>query len=131
MSGVPHPAIAPRKNGAALWHGVVFLTRLLVVDGEGLLLRRRAKAAFDAVGWRQLLIAETFPALLRVMNRDDRPAISRWPGRVENLPLWQAAVARVRGRDRRLVLLLRPSRKLMHDAVGHTTLLSRMSKAGL
>src|SRR6266542_193920 len=114
----------PRAAGDAcrLWR--LFSARLLVVNAEGRLLRGRRKAALDAFvhARHQHVVAEAFPALLRVVNGDDRPAVSRRPGRVEDLPLGQAPIARMHGRDRRLVLLLRSAGKLMHDAVRHLAL---------
>src|SRR5678816_300822 len=94
---------------------------LLVVNRESRLLGRHGKATFDALRHprHQYLVAEAFPALLGVVNCDDRPAIRRRPGRVEDLTFGQAAVARMHGRDRRLVLLLRRSRKLVDNAIGH------------
>src|SRR6266516_3487779 len=98
---------------------------------KGRLLRGRGKAALDAFvhARHQHVVAEAFPALLRVVNGDDRPAVSRRPGRVEDLPLGQAPIARMHGRDRRLVLLLRSAGKLMHDAVRHLALLPLMSRS--
>src|SRR6266496_4777887 len=71
----------PRAAGDAcrLWR--LFSARLLVVNAEGRLLRGRRKAALDAFvhARHQHVVAEAFPALLRVVNGDDRPAVSRRP----------------------------------------------------
>src|SRR6476659_6068715 len=102
----------------------VLLTRLLVVNREGRLLRWRGKATLDSFGHgrHQRLVAEALPALLRLVNRHDRPTISRRPGNVKDLPLWEAPVTRMNGRDRGFVLLLCPSGKPMHNAVRHRAL---------
>jgi hypothetical protein len=69
-----------------------FLARPLVVNGEGRLLRGRGESDFDVRTHDpdQVFVAEAFPALLRVVNRDDDPAVSRRPGCVKDLPLWKA-----------------------------------------
>src|SRR5262249_36768469 len=102
------------------------LARLLVVNGEGRLLRRDGEATLDALGHarHQCPVAEVLPALLRLVNRDDRPTLGRRPGCVEDLPFRQAAVARMDRRDRCLVLLLGRARELVYDAVRHGVLLS-------
>src|SRR6266516_5512111 len=63
----------PRAAGDAcrLWR--LFSARLLVVNAEGRLLRGRGKAALGAFvhARHQHVVAEAFPALLRVVNGDD------------------------------------------------------------
>src|SRR5207248_5776710 len=106
------------------------LARLLVVNLEAGLCRLRGEPAFDprAHGRHERFVAEALPALLGLVNGDDHPAVGRRAGRVEDLPLGKASVAGMDGCDRRLVLLLRPARKVMHDSVGHQWLLSDRSK---
>jgi hypothetical protein len=66
----------------------VFLACLLVVNGEGRLLRRHGEATLEALrhARHQYPVAEALPALLRLVNRDDRPAIFRRPRRDVVLP---------------------------------------------
>src|SRR3954451_14378939 len=61
----------------------------------------------------QNVVAELLPALLRVVNRHDRPAAVRCTGGVKSLALGQTAVARVNGRNRRLILSLSAAWKEM------------------
>jgi hypothetical protein len=67
---------------------------LLIVNRESRLLRRHRKATFDALRHprHQYLVPEAFPALLGIVNCDDRPAICRRSGHVEDLALRQAPV---------------------------------------
>src|SRR5262249_46358525 len=86
----------------------------------------RGETALDTGEHRrhERVAAKALPAVLRVVDGDDHPAAGRRAGRVEELSLGEAAVAGMDGRDRRLVLLLRPAREVMHDAEGHLWLLS-------
>src|SRR5215213_3412964 len=95
--------------------------RELGTDLESLLLGRRGEAAVDTSlhSGHQRPVAKPFPAVLGVMDRDDRPAVCRRASCMKHLTLRQAAVTRMNGRDRRPVLLLGTTSELMHDAMRH------------
>src|SRR3954449_10954492 len=92
----------------------------LVGDLEARLLRRALEAAVHA--GRQLghqdVIAKAFPALLRVVDRHNRPTALGGPGCMEHLAGGQT-VARMHRGERRLVVLLRGPWKEVHYPVRH------------
>ena len=98
--------------------------RLLVATG-GRLLGRRREAALDPLGQprHQDGVAEPLPALLRVVDRDDRPAVGRRPRGVEALSLRKTAALGMHRGDRRVVLLLGAACEPVHDSVRHSPLL--------
>src|ERR687883_399315 len=69
--------------------------------------------------WHQDRVSEGLPALLRVVHREDGPAVGGGAGRVEHLPGWQAPVGWVDRSDRRLVLILGSALELVNDAIAH------------
>src|SRR6266511_1260261 len=95
--------------------------RLQVVDLKGRLLWLRGEAAADALlqTGHQDVIAEPLPTLPGLVGRHDLPATSRGTGRVEDLAVRQAVPTGMHRRDGCLVLLLRPTRKVMHDPIRH------------
>src|SRR5204862_1530281 len=66
---------------------------------------------------------EPLPALLRVVDRDDRPAVGRRPRGVEALSLRKTAALGMHRGDRRVVLLLGAACEPVHDSVRHSPLL--------
>jgi hypothetical protein len=75
--------------------------RQVSVDLEYGLLGRRGEAALDAPlqARHQDRVTEAFPALLRVVDGDDDPAVRGRAGEVVELASRQCAVTRVHGRD--------------------------------
>src|SRR3954469_2110495 len=95
--------------------------RRLVADLETRLLGRRREATLDAClhPGHQRAVAKLIPAFLRVMDRDDHPAVGGRARGMEHLALRQAAVAGMPRCDRRRVLLLGAISEPMYDAISH------------
>src|SRR5204862_2126342 len=93
---------------------------------ERRLLGQGGKAALDALVQRrtQGAVAEQLPALLGIVDRNDRPASSGRACGVEDLTLGQHVASRMHCGKHRLVLLLGTAWKVMHDCVGHNVLWS-------
>jgi hypothetical protein len=106
-----------RRSVVPLWHELV--------DVDGGLFWRSLEAAGDAgleLG-QQRLVAEPFPARLRVVDGDDCPSAGRGSGGVEDLAFRQLPWAGVHGGERCLVLLACPPGEVVDDPVRHGFLL--------
>src|SRR4051794_18731357 len=96
------------------------------VQVDGRLLRRRLEAALDPClhPRHEDVVAEPLPALLRVVDRQDRPSTGRRPCGVVDLPGRQPIGAGVHRGDRSLVLVLGAAREVVNDSVRHGRLRS-------
>ena len=105
----------------------------LLVQFERRLLGRSSEPAFNALchSGHQDTVAEPLPAFLRVVDRDDCPAASRWASGMEYLTLREAAIAGMYCCYRRVVSLFGATCEVMHNRVCHLVLLSSVSSVAL
>src|SRR5579864_8029040 len=128
MHAATHPSGAggtnldQRRPGAKLRAASASRLPLEVVDLEGRLLWWCGEATLDALSHsrHQDRVAELLPTLFGLVDRHNRPATGRRASGVKDLTLWHGLSTRMHGSDRRLVLLFRTTRKVMHNPVRHS-----------